>query len=70
MDVIISSYRCNNANILRRIISFRTTVHANAKFWIVDDNPHQNNLLQLKLLAKAMTNQTSASNYFVNIVHH
>jgi len=73
LDVVVPSYRLNNAEILRRIVSLRASVPAYVRFWLVLDNPASSHVKEVIEMADSL-NQVSFKqdkfNYFINVVHY
>jgi hypothetical protein len=74
LDVVIPSYRVQNNDILKNIISLRASIHAYVRFWIVVDNSHKEHVYDVKLLAKSSNEihcqANCDGNYFVNVVEY
>lgn len=72
LDVVVPSYRTDNDEFLRRIISLRSTVPMYVKFWLVVDNPREEHVDAMKRLADE-ANQAQLDkdcNYFTYVIHY
>jgi hypothetical protein len=70
IDIVVPSYRINNSEIMKRIVSLRATRHAYVRFWIVVDNPDPLHLNDMKDLASQMNQNCYDINYYVNVIHY
>ena len=72
LDIVVPSYRTNNAAHLESIMRLRCSAPVYVKFWIVVDNPDEGHVQDVQALAEQVNSERfhKEGNYFVNVLHY
>lgn len=70
LDIVIPSYRINNGDILKSMVSLRSSIHIYVRFWIVVDNIDNGNLRGIEALAREANKEQADGNYVVSVISY